>query len=125
MPARPHRRGGAVPGAGAANVAAMSRRDRLVLRAFSLWSLFVWGVLIRNMVRDRTHGLGFRLVHIGLAAVSLGFAAATWLIAGRQVAGRGREAGGQGGQEAGGQEAGGQEAGGQEAGPRGLVGTSS
>jgi hypothetical protein len=95
----------------------MSRRDRLVLRAFSLWSLFVWGVLIRNMVRDRTHGLGFRLVHIGLAAVSLGFAAATWLIAGRQVAGRA--------QEAGGQEAGGQEAGGQEAGPRGLVGTSS
>jgi len=65
---------------------AMSRRDRLVLRAFSLWSLFVWGVLIRNMLKDHTHGFGFRAVHIALAVVSLTFAALTWQIAGRRRA---------------------------------------
>ena len=63
----------------------MSRRDRLVLRAFSLWSLFVWGVLIRNMLKDHTHGFGFRAVHIALAIVSLTFAALTWQIASRSL----------------------------------------
>jgi len=71
----------------------MPRRDRLVLRSFSLWSLFVWGVLIRNMLRDRTHGVGFRVVHIGLAVVSLGFAAATWAIAARRTADSGQPTG--------------------------------
>ena len=52
-----------------------------MLRAFSLWSLFVWGVLIRNMVKDHTHGFGFRAIHIALAVVSLAFAALTWQIA--------------------------------------------
>jgi hypothetical protein len=61
----------------------MPSRDRLVLRAFSLWSLFVWGVLVRNMLKDHTHGVGFRVVHICLAAVSISFAVATWLIANR------------------------------------------
>ena len=54
-----------------------------MLRAFSLWSLFVWGVLIRNMLKDHTHGFGFRAVHIVLAIVSLTFAALTWQIASR------------------------------------------
>ena len=61
----------------------MASRDRLVLRAFSLWSLFVWGVLVRNMLKDHTHGTGFRVVHICLAVVSITFAVATWRIAGR------------------------------------------
>jgi len=38
-------------------------------------------ILVRNMVTDHTHGLSFRLVHIGLALISLGFAFATWRIA--------------------------------------------
>ena len=58
-------------------------RDRLVLRAFSLWSVFVWGVLVRNMLKDHTHGFGFRAVHITLAVISISFAVATWRIAGR------------------------------------------
>jgi hypothetical protein len=61
----------------------MSSRDRLVLRAFSLWSVFVWGVLIRNMLKDHTHGAGFRVVHITLAVISISFAVATWMIAAR------------------------------------------
>ena len=63
----------------------MSSRDRIVLRAFSLWSVFVWGVLIRNMLKDHTHGTGFRVVHIALAVVSISFAVATWLIASRSA----------------------------------------
>ena len=62
----------------------MARRDRLVLRAFSIWSFFVWGVLIRNMLRDDTHGVGFRVVHIALAVVSITFAVLTWRIASRR-----------------------------------------
>jgi hypothetical protein len=42
--------------------------------------VWVWAVLIRNMASDRTHGLGFRAVHIVLAVVSIAFAVATWMI---------------------------------------------
>ena len=63
----------------------MPSRDRLVLRAFSLWSVFVWGVLVRNMLKDHTHGVGFRVVHIVLAVISIAFAVATWLIASRSA----------------------------------------
>ena len=45
--------------------------------------MWVWAVLIRNMLVDRTHSAGFRLVHIGLAVVSLAFAAATLWVASR------------------------------------------
>ena len=61
----------------------MPRRDRLILRAFSLWSFFVWGVLIRNMLRDGDHGVGFRVVHITLAVISISFGVATWRVATR------------------------------------------
>jgi hypothetical protein len=69
----------------------MARRDRLVLRAFSLWSFFVWGVLIRNMLKDQEHGVGFRAVHITLAVISITFAIATWRISSRAGSGRSAE----------------------------------
>ncbi|HEX9530559.1 MAG TPA: hypothetical protein VF954_05435 [Acidimicrobiales bacterium] len=61
----------------------MSRRHANLLRASAGWALWVWAVLIRNMVVDHTHSLGFRAVHVGLAVVSLGFAAATLWVASR------------------------------------------
>lgn len=70
-PARAHRYDGPV-----------TPRASLVLRLSAAWAVWVWAVLVRNMIEDRTHALSFRLVHIGLAVVSLGFAAATWRIAG-------------------------------------------
>ena len=71
----------------------MTRRDRYVLRSFAGWSVFVWGVLIRNMLKDTQHGTGFRVVHIGLATVSISFAVATFLVSRRPVpAPRGDEA---------------------------------
>jgi len=59
----------------------MSKTARRVLKLSALWSLWVWVILVRNMVTDHTHGLSFRLVHIGLAIISLGFAFASWRIA--------------------------------------------
>lgn len=59
----------------------MTRRAALVLRASAIWAVWVWAVLIRNMLTDHTHGWSFRAVHIGLAVVSIAFAIATWQIA--------------------------------------------
>ena len=59
----------------------MSKKTAVwLLRATSLWTFWVWAILIRNMVVDRTHRLGFRLVHIGLAFVSIGLGATIWSV---------------------------------------------
>jgi len=39
--------------------------------------VFVWAVLIKNMIGDNDHSVGFRAVHIGLALISIGLAAGT------------------------------------------------
>lgn len=61
----------------------MSRRHANILRASAAWAVWVWAVLIRNMLVDHTHSVGFRVVHITLAVVSLTFAAATLWVASR------------------------------------------
>jgi hypothetical protein len=70
---------------GARLLTMLNKRDRWILRASAVWSAYVWGVLTKNMIRDREHDTKFRLVHIGLALVSFTFAAATWKAAGRRV----------------------------------------
>jgi hypothetical protein len=62
-------------------VGPMSNRDANLLRAAAIWTVFVWGVFIRNVVRDRTHSTGFVVVHVSLAVVSLAFAVVIWRIA--------------------------------------------
>jgi len=59
----------------------MARRDATLLRIAALWTVFVWGVFIRNIVRDRTHSTGFIVVHVALAVVSILFAVAIWRVA--------------------------------------------
>jgi len=59
----------------------MNRRDGIVLRVAAGWTVFVWGTFIRNILKDTTHSTGFKVVHVTLAVVSLGFAAAIWMIA--------------------------------------------
>ena len=63
----------------------MSRSAVWVLRAAALWSLWVWAVLVRNMVVDHSHSLGFRVVHVVLAVISAAFAIATLVIAQRMA----------------------------------------
>ena len=71
----------------------MVRKDVLVLRVFAGWTLFVWGVLIRNMLKDSTHTLGFRVVHITLALISICLAIAAWRVSSRIRARAGSQAG--------------------------------
>ena len=58
----------------------MTRREAIGLRAASIWTLFIWAVLVKNIVTgDRP--LGFKAVHVTLAVVSITFAVVTWRIA--------------------------------------------
>ena len=61
----------------------MRRSDTLILRAAAVWTLFVWGVFVRNLLVGAARPAGFVVVHLVLAAVSIGFAVAIWSIASR------------------------------------------
>jgi hypothetical protein len=56
-------------------LALVTRQRAWFLYAFAAWTVFVWVVFIKNMVGDKTHGTGFKVVHITLAVISLAFAA--------------------------------------------------
>lgn len=56
----------------------MTRRQALILKVSVVWTVWVWLVLIRNMITTPGLALSFRAVHIGLAVVSLVFAGLTW-----------------------------------------------
>ena len=56
----------------------MTRRDALVLRAFVVWTVFVWANRVWNLLGEDDRSAGFKLVHIVLALVSVGFAVLTW-----------------------------------------------
>lgn len=61
----------------------MTRRDRAVLRAAAIWTVWIWGTRIWNIWGDAAHSFGFKAVHTVLALVSVAFAAAIWRVAGR------------------------------------------
>jgi hypothetical protein len=61
----------------------MSRSSRLVLRAFALWTVYVWGTRMWNIARDGDTSAGFKVVHGVLALISVAFAVATWIIVAR------------------------------------------
>ena len=61
----------------------MTRRDTLVLRLAAGWTVFIWAVFVRNLLRDDTRALGFKVVHLTLAVVSVAFAVAIWRVATR------------------------------------------
>jgi hypothetical protein len=63
----------------------VTRRARVVLVLSALWAIWVWAVLVRNMAVDHQHGVAFRLVHLGLAFVSIAFALATLAIVRRSA----------------------------------------
>ena len=45
-----------------------------------MWTVFVWVVFVRNILRDDTHSTGFKVVHSVLAAISVAFAVAGWIV---------------------------------------------
>ncbi len=52
----------------------MNRKTANVLLAACIWTVFVWGVAVKNLVVN-PHPASFRVVHAILAAVSLAFGA--------------------------------------------------
>lgn len=52
----------------------MQLRNATFLRIAAGWTVFVWAVLVKNMLKDSDHSIGFRAVHIGLAIISISFA---------------------------------------------------
>jgi len=67
----------------------MTRRQALLLRAFSVWTIYIFLTLVWNISRDHTkgHGAAFKSVHFVLAAISITFAVAAWRVV-TAVAGR-------------------------------------
>jgi hypothetical protein len=58
----------------------MTRIQRYVLRAFSIWTVYVWTTRIWNIVRDESTSTAFKAVHSVLAAVSITLAVAAWVV---------------------------------------------
>lgn len=61
----------------------MSLRDATLLRAAALWTVFVWGTRIANILGDSNRSFGFKAVHTILALISIVFALALWTVASR------------------------------------------
>lgn len=59
----------------------MSAKQRWLLRASAGWNIYVWSVLIKNMIKDREHSARFRAVHVALGLVSTALAVGTWWVA--------------------------------------------
>ena len=70
----------------------MSRRHANILRAFAVWTVFVWVTRIRNIWGDTARSFGFKAIHTMLAVVSVIFAGACWWVVmqyrGRKAPGR-------------------------------------
>ncbi len=60
----------------------MNRKEALVLRLFAVWTVWVWGTRIWNILGDDDpdHGFGFKAVHVVLAIVSVALAVVAWRI---------------------------------------------
>lgn len=58
----------------------MTRGQANLLRAFSLWTVYVWVTRIINILGDDEHSGGFKFVHSLLALVSIAFAVACWVV---------------------------------------------
>ena len=63
----------------------LPRSSRLVLRAFALWTLYVWGTRMWNIAQDGDTTTAFKVVHGVIAVISVAFAVATWVIVSRSV----------------------------------------
>lgn len=54
-----------------------------MVRAFAVWTVYVWGTRIWNVVGDEGRDFAFKAVHVALAGVSVAFAVAAWAVVSR------------------------------------------
>ena len=57
----------------------MSRAQANLLRAFAVWTLYVWVTRLYNIYKD-DHDAAFKAVHTVLAVISIAFAVACWIV---------------------------------------------
>ena len=67
----------------------MTRRQAWLIKAWAIWTLYVWGTRLWNIWQD-DHAFSFKAVHSVLALVSVVFAVLGWRVVTR-VRGRRRE----------------------------------
>ena len=60
----------------------MTRGQANVIRAFSIWTVYVWVTRMWNIARD-DESFGFKAVHGALAVISVAFAVAAWIVIAR------------------------------------------
>jgi ABC-type nickel/cobalt efflux system permease component RcnA len=60
----------------------MTRGQANVIRAFSIWTVYVWVTRMWNITRD-DQSFGFKAVHSVLAIISIAFAIAAWVVVSR------------------------------------------
>ena len=58
----------------------MSRSSALVLRAFAVWTVYVWVTRIWNILGDESTSTAFKAVHSVLAVISIAFAVAALFV---------------------------------------------
>ena len=58
----------------------VSRRQSVLLYAFSLWTIWIWGTRIWNIWNDDARSAGFKAVHTVLAVVSVVLAVAAGFV---------------------------------------------
>jgi small neutral amino acid transporter SnatA (MarC family) len=58
----------------------VSRSSAILLRAFAVWTVWVWGTRVWNILGEDGRSVGFKVVHVVLALVSVAFAVATWFV---------------------------------------------
>ena len=61
----------------------MTRGEAIVIRVFALWTVWVWGTRIGNVIGDDSRSTAFKVVHVVLAVVSVVLAVAAWVVASR------------------------------------------
>jgi Na+/melibiose symporter-like transporter len=57
----------------------VSRAQANLLRAFAVWTLYVWVTRLYNIFKD-DHDAAFKAVHTVLAVISVAFAVACWIV---------------------------------------------
>ena len=58
----------------------MTRAQANVVRAFALWTVYVWVTRIWNIWGDDSRDGAFKAVHTVIAVISVAFAVAAWIV---------------------------------------------
>ncbi len=58
----------------------MTRGQANVIRAFCIWTVYVWVTRIWNIWNDASRDGAFKAVHTVICVISVGFAIAAWVV---------------------------------------------